>query len=102
MEALSANTTVGNHTLDGFGHHGYAVTNPNIRLVHEYAVTNPNIRLFHGCAVTNPNIRLVHGYAVTNLNIRLVHGEKQKLKIINFILKTSVLICIQHIYRVYG
>ena len=47
MEALSANTTVGNHTLDGFGHHGYAVTNPNIRLVHGYAVTNPNIGLVY-------------------------------------------------------
>ena len=31
MEALSANTTVGNHTLDEFGHHGYGVSPHNGR-----------------------------------------------------------------------
>ena len=32
MEVLSASTTLGNNTLDGFGHHGYGVTTANLRL----------------------------------------------------------------------
>jgi hypothetical protein len=33
MEALAANTTLGNNTLGGFGHHGYGVTTANLRLI---------------------------------------------------------------------
>ena len=31
MEAISSHTTVGNHTLDSFGHHGYGVSPANGR-----------------------------------------------------------------------
>ena len=37
MEALSANTTVGNHTLDEFGHHGYGVSPHNGRYEARYS-----------------------------------------------------------------
>jgi len=39
MEAISAHTTVGNHTLDDFGHHGYGVSSNTGRNLDVFTVT---------------------------------------------------------------
>ena len=37
MEAISSHTTVGNHTLESFGHHGYGVSPANGRYLEHYS-----------------------------------------------------------------